>query len=312
MACIERVPNCGSGTGPNSVATPLAQLGAILGIFGLIIGGLSAAGSLPEIAAAISGFLGAGGAGAVGGLVVALAAITLIGMYWYQRCTGGDEPQRCIAGCVSNIENEFSSTTDYLLPFTAMHPRVDVTVKSFFWDFVELNDAFVYCTNEPYPRQSEVMHCYYKSGRVCAAEAGSFIGGVAGGVGGVIAAAAIVTAIGCATVILCFLAFLLAAIVVLACVLGGAFIGGNVAAAIADEGIPTDSAGNVIATGNLVTLTGNTQNLSADNNANILWWVTLTQPHGDILPGTQQPYSYCDIDEQLMMDACPRATPPIG
>ena len=68
---------------------------------------------------------------------------------------------------------------------------------------------------------------------------------------------------------------------------------------------PADVDGNVVATGQLVTLNGNMEQLEEDNKANCLWWVHSTQIHGMIVAGTHQPFSYCDIDEQLAMDAYP-------
>jgi len=80
--------------------------------------------------------------------------------------------------------------------------------------------------------------------------------------------------------------------------------GGNVAAG--DELPPTDGSGHKVATGMLVTLNGTIVQLEEDNKANCLWWVQSTQIHGAINAGTL-PFSYCDIDEQLALDACARA-----
>jgi hypothetical protein len=62
-----------------------------------------------------------------------------------------------------------------------MHNRIDVTAKSFFWDFVELNNAYVYCTSDPFPHMSEIIHCYYYTKRVCNAAVVALVGAFAGG-----------------------------------------------------------------------------------------------------------------------------------
>ncbi len=311
MACITRVPKCGLGDSLDPVGDPLKQFGAIIAAIGSLIGVLGGLGVLKDVAAALGG---AGAGGAVGGALAVIGLLVLIGIYAVNRCLEGDGLKQCIAGCVSNIQETRSQATEIVFPFTAQHNRVDVTVKSFFWDFLEMNNAYVYCTSDPYPQLSEIMHCYYYTKKVCNAITGSLAGAAVGGVAGIIAGAAIAAAIGCATVILCIFALLLAALVALVAALVGAFAGGNIVAAATDDTPPSDEGGNVIQTGHLVTLNGNMAQLEEDNKANCLWWVHNTQVHGMIADGTHQPFSYCDIDEQLAMDACPRATPggPIG
>jgi hypothetical protein len=303
MACIDRVPKCGFGSGSDPLADPLKKFAAILGLIGGIVGVLGGLGVLKDIAAALGG---ASAAGALAGLIAFLAVILLISLYGFNRCYIAEGLPQCIAGCVSNVRESFSETWETLLPFAALPPRVDVTVKSFFWDFVELNNAYVYCTSDAYPHMSEIMHCYYYSDRVCNGAFGALVGASAAGIAGIIAGAAIAAAIGCATVILCIIALIVAAIIVVAAALAGAFIGGNVAAA-EGELPPADASGHTVATGMLVTLNGIMVQLEEDNKANCLWWVHSTQIHGTITAGTHQPFSYCDIDEQLTMDACARA-----
>jgi hypothetical protein len=306
MACIARVPRCALGSSPDPVADPLKQFGAVLAAVGGLIGVLGGLGALPGIAAA----LGVGGAGALGGAVAVIAVLVLIGLYAFDRCLEGQGLPQCIAGCVSNIRESFSEAWEYLVPFAALHNRVDVTVKSFFWDFLELNNAYVYCTSDPYPQLSEVMHCYYYTKRVCNGAVGALYGAAIGGAAALFIAAAAAAAIGCATVILCIFALIIAAIIAIAGALIGAFAGGNIVAAATDDTPPADGSGTTVATGMLVTLNGNMEQLEQDNKANCLWWVHGTQIHGMIAAGTHQPFSYCDIDEQLAMDACPRAAPP--
>jgi hypothetical protein len=306
MACIARVPRCALGSSPDPVADPLKQFGAVLAAVGTVIGVLGGLGALQGIAAALGG-AGAGGA-AAGGIAV-IVVLVLIALYVFDRCVQGQGLPQCIAGCVSNIRESFSEAWEYLVPFAALHNRVDVTVKSFFWDFVELNNAYVYCTSDPYPQLSEVMHCYYYTDRVCNGAEGALVGAAIGGTAALFVGAAAAAAIGCASVILCIFALIIAAIIAIAGALIGAFAGGNIAAAATGDTPPADGSGTTVATGMLVTLNGNMEQLEQDNKANCLWWVQGTQIHGMIAAGTHQPFSYCDIDEQLAMDACPRATP---
>jgi hypothetical protein len=305
MACIDRVPKCGFGGGPDPVADPLKQFGALVALLGTIIGVLGGLGALKTIAAKLGGALGGGAAISI---VAVIAVMILISLYLFSRCNQPDGLPQCIAGCVSNIRESFSSSWEYLFPFAAMPNRVDVTVKSFFWDFVELNMAYVYCTDESFPRMSEIMHCYYYTARVCNAATGALIGAAAGGIAGIIAGAAVAAAIGCATVVLCVIALILAAIVAVAAALLGAMAGGNIAQAASDDSPPADGSGHAVATGMLVTLDGNMAQLQEDNKANCLWWTRDTNIHGVITSAAQKPFSYCDIDEQFAMDACARVT----
>jgi hypothetical protein len=303
MACIDRVPKCGFSGGPDPIADPLKQFGALVALLGTIVGVLGGLGALKAIAAALGG---AFGGGAAIGLLAVLAVMLLISLYMFDRCNQPDGLPQCIAGCVSNIRECFSSTWEYVFPFAAIPNRVDVTVKSFFWDFVELNNSYVYCTNEPFPRLSEIMHCYYYTPRVCNAGAGALIGAATAGIAGVLAGAAVAAAIGCATVVLCVFALILAAIIAVAAALLGAFAGGNIAQAASDDSPPADGSGHAVATGMFVTLNGNMVQLQEDNKANCLWWTRDTSIHGMITSGAHQPFSYCDIDEQFDMDACAR------
>lgn len=112
---------------------------------------------------------------------------------------------------VSYVEESFSDAGQELFPFSGQHTRVDVTVKYFFWNVLEQSGSYVYCSGAFYPERSKIMRCYYYTERVCNAIAGSLIGSGIAGVGGIILAAVVVAAIGCATVILCLFALLLAA-----------------------------------------------------------------------------------------------------
>jgi hypothetical protein len=314
MACISRVPQCADTSGPDPISSPLKIFGAIFGVIGGAVGVLGGLGALPGIVAALGG---AAAGGAVTGALAVISVLILIGLFVADRCTEPMGLNQCIAGCVSNIVESFSDAWEYLVPFAAKPNRVDVTVKSFYWDFLEQNQAYVFCSTDPYPMRSEIMLCYYFTDRVCNAGKGSIIGATVGGVAGVIAGAATVAAIGCATIILCIFALILAAIIAAAAAIVGAFIGGNIAQAVTPDNPPAAGSGdgNIVKTGQFVTLNGNMIKNGEDNNANVLWFVHDTQIHGKIADGTHQPYSYCDIDDQFPdgMDGCKRAPtyPPI-
>jgi hypothetical protein len=230
----------------------------------------------------------------------------IIGTFLIDRCNPTEGLQECVAGVVSNIVDDFSSTWDELLPFTAMHDRIDIVVKSRFWDVVEDNFAFVYCTSENIPRRSEIMRCYYFSQRVCDAARGAFIGGTIGAIGGVVAGLLIGAAL-CATGFLCILGIIIAALVAAAVVLGGALIGGQIAKARSENSTPADETGTVITTGDLITVCGNMLPREHDNGANVIWWVENSMVSGRLSGSApNNPYSYCEIDDEFTMDGCGR------
>lgn len=317
MACVERNPNCGIGETGGSVPEPLPQIGSALGVIAAIISAVigiaSAADKIPAIVSALGGI---GGGSAISGLFAVVAVIIVIAVFGLNRCTQGKGLRTCIAGAVSFIEESFSDAGQEIFPFTSQHTRVDVTVKSFFWNMLEQSSAFVFCSDASYPERSEIMRCYYYTERVCNAVTGSLVGAVVGGVGGIILGVVIGAAIGCAAsgpfYALCLLLVLLiAAIVAAVAALIGAFIGGQIAKAASDNTQPTSDSGNPIAVGDLVTVNGNMEQRDYDNKANVMWWTSSTSFHGRLRDDTPQPFSYCDIDEQLLQDACPRAPDPI-
>lgn len=304
MACIPTYPSCNFD---NEISSPLGKFGALVGI----VGGVgSAAGAIVKLAG-----LGALGGGILAAVVAAVAVIILIAWYADNRCSEADGRTNCIAGCISDVRASFSETYETIFPFAGMPNRVDVTVKSHFWGALEQGNAYVYCNDEAYPRTSEIIHTYYYTKKLCAAETGALVGAGIGAAAGVIAAVAATVAIGCATIFLCILALLIAIIIVIAAALLGAFAGGNAGRAIADENEPTGTGPLnqpepiVLKVGQFVTQTGNMIKSGEDNSANVLWWVNSTTVHGEAAPGTPQPFCYCEIDEQFQMDSCQR--PPV-
>lgn len=66
------------------------------------------------------------------------------------------------------------------------HPdpcRVDLLVTSSFWDLVEGDASVVLCTDEDYPRRSELIHCYHSTLSICSAMTGTYVGVGVGAVG---------------------------------------------------------------------------------------------------------------------------------
>lgn len=308
MACNSRLPGCAAA--PEAVPEPITQFGTIIAIISAIIGVLGIAGQVTVVNGVlyIAGVaLGAAGGAAVTAALVGIAAIVFVGLYVSDRCIQGEGIRNCIAGVVHEIVGSFSEATEEILPFTAMHDRVDVVVKQKYWDIVESSGAYVFCTGEVAPRRSEIMRVYYYDARVCGAAKGALYGTVAGAVAGVIIAAVVIAAIGCATVILCIFALLLAALIAAVACIVGAFVGGQIGKAAASTTDPTDDAtGTTLRTGDLISVTGNTQQREHDDGANVIWWESSTSLHGHVADGTPQPFSYCEIDDQLANDACPR------
>lgn len=309
MACINRTPRCGS---VDIIPTPMDNIISLVGIISFIAGVITAifkyeaiAGFVAKAVAYLGGpFLG----GSTAGFLAAVITLGIIVHYVLETCNAKKGDEQCLAGVVHDIVQDFNSFLDELLPFTAKHDRIDVIVKSKYWDTVENNTAKVFCTNEAPStfRKSEILRCYYFTNRVCSAGRGAIVGGSIGAVGGIIAAAFIAAAIGCATIILCLVAILVAALVAAVAVLVGALIGGQVGKASADNSTPSDSSGTGISIGDLITVKGPIFAMSYDEGANVIWWVGSSSLSGQVPDSTpNDPFSYCDIDEIFTMDGCP-------
>lgn len=309
MACIERSPRCGT---VSVIQEPIGNLTSIvlmiIGIIGIIVSLLKYEAAAEIVAKIVAWLGGAFFGGALAGFLAAVGVLIIIASYLTDRCNAKEGEQECIAGVVQNIVQDFSGTLEEFLPFTAMHDRIDVVVKSNYWDKVERNAVRVFCTDEAPStfRQSEIMRCYYYTERVCDAARGALVGGAVGAVGGIIAAAFIAAAIGCATIILCLIAILVAALVAAAAVLIGALIGGQVGKNISDDSTPSDNSGTEISIGDLITVNGSIVTKDYDEGANVVWWVASSSLSGRVPDSTpDNPFSYCEIDEIFMMDGCP-------
>ena len=302
MPCIERRPHCGeAASGTSGTPTPLQGIGSIIGIISLIFTIIGIIKGIPAVLA----FLGAG-APIVGGFLAGVAVLVIVMLFAMDRCNDVKGSTECVSGVVREVvETDFNP----LFPFTAMHNRVDLVVKSGYWDVVETNFAKVFCTEDEIPRKSEIIRCYYYTEKVCSAAQGAIVGAALGVIAGLVVAAIVAAAIGCLTIIFCLLAILLAIIIVAALALAGAALGGYAGEQGAGDSTPSDSSGNVIGNGALISVTGNLVMRGDDGNANVFWWVGSTAPHGIISSSTATPYSYCDLDEQLPADSC--ATIPV-
>ncbi len=293
MACIDRVPNCHEGEEEGGLSTygtvSLAFVEAAL--TGLAVGII------------LSGIAGVGLPGAVLSIAVtALTAVIFIAILLHDegrvKCSRMEGRQSCAAGVIINIERSFSERGDGIFPFLAWHNCVYLLVTSYYWDRLEEAAANgVLCTGDVGNRNSEVIQCYYYDPRVCRAYNGGIIGLGIGAVVGLAAGIAIAAVIGCATIILCLLAILVAIIVAIVCAVLGAIAGGHAGKAASEDEMEEYEDAGTLNVGQLVTVWGNLANVGW----NIFWFVNETAVHGDASTEINNPYSYCEIDEELAL-----------
>jgi uncharacterized membrane protein len=297
-------PTCGSqGDSTDDLIKVILAIWGVVGTIGSVAGFLAGATSVITIlgiSALALIWLSAAGA--------ALATvITVFAFYWDRCLQDPDGLAACSAGVINDIVASFSTTSEQIFWFTAQHPRVDVVVKSEYWDLVQELALFVKCADDP--DHSPIIEGFYHSDQVCAVELGSAIGAVVGGVVGIIAGVAIAAAIGCAGsgpfYILCLIvAILVAAIVAAIITYIGAGVGGGIAGGIAgtDEP-PSDDSGNVLGVGDYVSTFGNLITYGGEDGARVYWFVDRTVLHGRSAGSPQ--FSYKDPDANLLEPACP-------
>ncbi|HET7234121.1 MAG TPA: hypothetical protein VFJ16_29175 [Longimicrobium sp.] len=315
MACIARRPRCGALDEPIALE-PITDIGAALGIIAAIIAGLAAVGGAIGAVTVVGGVItvggvaivGAAGGGAISGALGGIAVIIVVGVFVADRCTQGDGLPECVAGVVNEVVESFDDAGSNLFPFAAMHDRVDLVLKSRFWDSAEDGGAPTFCTAEEIPRRSEILRCYFFDAQVCNAAKGALIGAGVGAVAGVFLAAAAAAAIGCATVIFCLLALLIALIIAAVTALVCAFAGGQIGRAATPASSPStpggSGGGHTLAVGDYVTLHGNLRRREHDNNANTLWWVSSASLSGHVSDSIPRPFSYCEVDDEFDQDGC--------
>jgi hypothetical protein len=291
-------PTCGVQPGQvvnDPITDILALIGILSGIGSAIVGAVKLAGGAATFT--LAGMGGIGLAGVAGALVV----FAVCGYMLFNRCAPREGGVRCWAGAVNAITESFDSGWDVVFPSGAMHPRVDVVVKSRFWDLTTQGAGFVACSPVPVGIGSPMIQTFYKSKAVCAAGVGALTGaGV--GVAVAIAVAIAIAAIGCATIILCLFALLLAAIIGAAIALAGAAAGGAIGRALAGDDSPHAADGTELSTGHLISVNGKLLTMKEFELANCGWWGEGTTIHGSV--PTPGPYS--DLEAaQLIEDACP-------
>jgi hypothetical protein len=296
-------PTCGS-QGPSSDDT-LTAIIAVIGTLGTIVStGKEIAGTIGPAIGTTEVALAAAATliqwAAVAGAII---TFTVVSVFYWKRCH--DKPRglnACSAGVINGTQTSFDSVSDNVFPFTAMHDRVDVVVKSQYWSLVESNALSIRCAGDSL--QSPLIQCFYESPEVCGAGVGSLVGGVAGVVGGIIAGAAVGAAIGCATVILCIFALLAAFLIAAAAVLLGALIGGQLGKAAAGDTDPSVE-GELLGVGDYITTKGNVITHGDFDGARVYWFVKETSLHGRSLASPD--FSHTDPDSNLIPDACPTA-----
>lgn len=298
-------PECGEQPG-QVVGSPVSDLFALIGIISGIVSAVSKA---VDLAGGAATFVFAGmGAIGLAGVAGALIVFAVTGYMLFNRCWPREGGVRCWAGVVNGVTESFDSNWDVVFPSGAMHPRVDVVVKTRFWDLTTQGAGLVLCSPPPPGIGSPMIQTFYKSSAVCGAAAGAMFG-AAVGVGGAVAIAVSIGAIGCLTIILCLLALLIAAIVGAVIALIGAAAGGAIGRALGGNDAPTASGGGEIATGDLVTVNGKLLTMEEFDLANVGWWGQSTTIHGSVF--SSPPYSDAQAEE-LVTDACPIRDVPRG
>lgn len=236
--------------------------------------------------------------------VIAVAVTALAAVIWVAvlladearvKCSQMEGIPSCAAGVIIRIERSFSETGDGIFPFLAWHNCVYLLVTSYYWDRLEEGATNgVICTGDVEGRNSEVIQCYFYDPRVCSAYNGGVIGLGVGAIAGVAAGVAIAAVIGCSTVILCLLAILAAVLIAIISAILGATIGGHAGKAAGEDEPDVYEDAGTLRVGQLVTFWGNLANVGW----NIFWFVNETALHGDASTDINNPYSYCEIDEE--------------
>jgi hypothetical protein len=312
-------PRCGyqaPGTYSPSVSTTT--------VTAIITGVLSLAGAAKSLYDLVTKF--SGGYLYAGAAVAAFITWLVVSAFYYKNCL--DSPRKfpaCSAGVIEVTVPSFLSVADQIFAFAASHDRIDVVVKSIYWDLVSKNASYVNCAPDPPIAPdtdgSPMISEYYHNAAVCAAGLGGSIGAAAGGVAGVFLGAlagGAIAALSCGPFAwLCALIALIVAIIIaVVCAIVGAVVGSQIGRAAATSGrpLPIDTTApnfpSALSVGDYVTTKGN---LTSDADANgmyIYWFVDETTLHGRSTG--LAPFNYRDPDANLLVDACPSPLPPIG
>jgi hypothetical protein len=294
-------PNCGKHL-PGSTTASGDLVFKVVGVAGTVIsagagvataikGGLVAFANYPIIAAAVA----------------AAVVVAIVITFAVERCNQNpDGVAGCIAGVIEQITPAFTgSTWDSAFPFASPHDRVDVVVKSAYWDLIDQISEFVFCSTND---NSPMMPCFYYTPAVCNAGIGASVGAGVGAVAGLFVAAAVIAAIGCASWFLCILALIVAVIIAVVAAIIGACAGGQIGKAATPQPGPSSTGNTLIpatplSVGDYVTEQGNMVKSGDLNNALVFYFVTTTTLHGHSLNSPS--FSHTDPDAMLQPDACP-------
>lgn len=297
-------PNCGTHI---ASGTPSAT-SIVLGTVGTVFSAASAIATIYKVVTAGSILYPIAAA-----IAAAVAVIATVIYFTVERCEQNPSGvQGCMAGVIENITPAFTgSANDYVFAFTSPHDRIDLVVKQDYWDLIDAQSEFVFCSAAD---QSPMVPCFYYNPAVCNAGIGATVGATVGAVAGLVIAAVAVAAIGCATWILCILALIVAVIIAVAAAILGAVAGGQIGKAATPQPGPASSGGQLfpaqpLTVGDYVTEQGNLVKSGDLNNALVFYFVTQTTLHGHSL--NQPSYSHTDPDANLQPDACPAIGSPI-
>jgi len=256
----------------------------------------------------------------IAAIIAVVTTWLIISAFYYENCL--DSPRTfpaCSAGVIEATVAAFTSLADQLFAFAASHDRIDVVVKSVYWDLVGKNAPYVNCSPND---NSPMLSGFYHNDAVCAAGLGGSIGAAVGGVLGVFLGAlagGAIASLACGIwVWVCAIAALVVAMIIAAvCAIVGAVLGSAAGRWTAESGraLPIDpNAPDVsypaLTVGDYVTTKGNLISDSDANGMYVYWFVTDTTLHGRSTSTT--PFSSQDPDTNLPVDACPPPEPPIG
>ncbi len=303
-------PACGSGSA--ATETTFSDLfGVIMFLISLVSGIIAVVSKLAETIAFLTQIFTFLGISAP--VVIWLAAIAayvtlliIIGVFLYKNCIEKPEGlQTCSSGVIEAVFPSFDNWSEWVFPFAASHPRIDVVIRCIYWDLTHNGGATVVCNDDT--ERSPLLTAFFHSSEVCAAGTGAIVGAAVAGIGGIIAAVAIGAAIGCSAsgpfYLLCLLVVVLIALVVVAvAVLIGALVGGLIGKAAAGSDDPIeDGAGLTI--GDYVTTPGNLIIMGDLDNARAYWFVDPQHTVHGRSTGSP-PFSHLDPDTNLTTDAC--------
>jgi hypothetical protein len=216
----------------------------------------------------------------------------------------------CFSGIVQDTADTSSTAVSILAPF-AIPPAglFNVVVKSFYWNLVEQNAHWVYCS----PAGSAMLPCIVKSETACGGKIGSVAGAAVGAIAGIVLGYVAAAALGCAAsgpfYPLCLLAALLIALIVAAAVTyGGAMVGGWIGEGIGSVGEdPVGDTFQGIEKGAIVTVKGNWVT-NSDIGNNEIFFVTELSATGQV--DAKAAYTTEDADATAP-DDCPLVPDPV-